>query len=437
METVELNKINKQFVFITKHGEIIDGKIESQANDIVSIRDRHDQVHEYRIDWIDYAPKNRLNEVVGSYFQWSNRKAKKLIIIGAGASHDFSSNKSIKYTPPLSNSLFIDDHFNILERFYTRVQTARGDLAGQMNLEQRLHNIFRRAKERYSLDSSYLLSELQFYLAHVFLLYSEKNRRETLSNYNTLVSYIREYVEDNPNEEVVIINFNYDTILDDAIEKAFRFTYFNINDYMGSDINPIKMFKVHGSCNWIRKLESTIELDEFVYNRNSRHNLSDWPGIYEQKELHPGIVQNLLEAEIEVISPNKIDIQENFIHLDKKPFLPHLLIPFNQKDNFLLPLTHVQDLRNILIGINEIITIGWKGEEQALQSLVSQVNMPLKKITIVDKHYDSNLDVSKFPFQHEILKKYGVNVSYFNNGFSGYSRGISNSEHSLFDSFTD
>jgi hypothetical protein len=427
-----MHLLGRPITFLTRHGEIIHGKLQSHASDNACIIDGDGNTHIYPWYWIDVG-ENVSSVVLGTPYNIYGRTSRKLIIIGAGASYDFSTGSNREFTPPLSNDIFGIDHFDILDSYYPRIQESLNDLAVQDNLERRLLRIFERAKLSHSMSSANLLMEMNYYLAQIFLLYSLKNRKEYRSNYLSLLTYILEYLEDHRDEEVVIINFNYDTILDNAIEKTHGMFYSNPNDYLGTENLRIKMFKVHGSCNWVRKFRAISKNEHYIDKRSFSHNsLVDE---LSRREMHLGIVQNYLEDKIEILDYNKLKLIDFTLRLDVGPFFPHLLIPMNDKDEFMIPSNQVGAMESALGSVNEIVTIGWKGEEKALQRMFMKCNAPLKKITVVDfASTNSIIDIEKFPFQNEQRLRFGINPTIFSSGFSGYTRGLSNSEFTLFDS---
>lgn len=88
--------------------------------------------------------------------------------------------------------------------------------------------------------------------------------------------------------------------------------------------------------------------------------------IYREKLDYHELFKNLSEA-IEV--SNNLSFANNDLHKNK-PFLPQLLIPFTDKDDFVMPLEHRETLSNNLHKVKEILVIGWKGTEYVFQHLL-------------------------------------------------------------------
>ena len=73
-----------------------------------------------------------------------------------------------------------------------------------------------------------------------------------------------------------------------------------------------------------------------------------------------------------------------------KRFLPQLLTPFTDKDDFVMPMNHRLLLEANLDKIQEILIIGWKGTEQVFKDLLrSKIGNKQIKITVVNKKDDT------------------------------------------------
>ncbi|MGH9277610.1 MAG: SIR2 family protein, partial [Acidimicrobiales bacterium] len=68
------------------------------------------------------------------------------------------------------------------------------------------------------------------------------------TNYHFLVERLDEWARNN-SECVGYVTFNYDTLLERAIEDAGPKLHFNdLSDYVAHP--RLKVFKLHGSCDW-------------------------------------------------------------------------------------------------------------------------------------------------------------------------------------------
>ena len=68
-----------------------------------------------------------------------------------------------------------------------------------------------------------------------------------VSNYSTLVNNIEQFRRSD--EPVILITFNYDTLIERALSLTFGdFTFKEIQDYVRWP--AYKLFKLHGSVNW-------------------------------------------------------------------------------------------------------------------------------------------------------------------------------------------
>ena len=106
-------------------------------------------------------------------------------------------------------------------------------------------------------------------------------------------------------------------------------------------------------------------------------------------------------------------------------FLPQLLIPFTDKDDFVMPQTHRNSLSGNLSKIQEILIIGWKGTEQVFKDLLkTHIGYRPVKITVANKKDDTIEKVFS-----DVLPNAEWN---FQNTFSEYMKFCSQSKDHFF-----
>lgn len=376
----------------------------------------------YRKDHFYKVPAGPIN---------SNFKFKKMIILGAGASFDCLSDKSSKLPVlPLSNDIFKSDAFGLIDNIYPAVSNKFSNLARTSNLESYLTNRWKRLYEKPNREELAELMNIQFYLHHLFLSFSNKYYGNIQCNYRALVDHINDYCNDT-SEKVAVVSYNYDCLFEQALEK--RYPAINgIEDYLSSDNRPVSLFKPHGSCDWVRPIKR-----EFNYLISRRYTdrididipLSTLSTRMYWSKLSLADIHNITSEELLLfhsICNDKIKYFQR--ELDPQQYTvaqcywPNLLLPFNEKDEFVMPFFHTNQLDQILEQVEHIEVIGWKSEEKTmLNKFKDKIGERSITITVVDKPLDYRME----PDKNEIainLKKFIPNatIQVKNMGFSGY-----------------
>jgi len=151
-----------------------------------------------------------------------------LVIFGAGASYDSIDPTTVDITdaswrPPLASQLFDDRrNFNQALQNYPHFTGRLGDLrrkaaAGGLNVEHELELI--RAQAASYPPARVELAAIQFYLRQVLAECTTRWHENAtgVTNYVDLLSRIDRWRLER-NERVMLVTFNYDTLLDRALE---------------------------------------------------------------------------------------------------------------------------------------------------------------------------------------------------------------------------
>jgi hypothetical protein len=301
---------------------------------------------------------------------YGSPKATKLVILGAGASYDYCN--TIRKTPhnslPLANNLFSDDYAHKLF-FYPGVQSLIGPINLSGDLEKFIQdkwNTITRHEDRRNLSK---LINFQYYLHDLFMDLSRQHGKNYTSNYYTLTDLADQYATQT-GEHVVFVNFNYDTLVETTMKKSFQYRFDNVNDYVDYQKRRLLLFKPHGSCNWVRKFNPAIaqHLDK-SYNINSCRILSQ---LLHKANISFDILNQYLNLDFEILDYDEVihacpdDYKENIL------YLPQLIFPIKEKDEFVMPSGSVGYMDYFLSNITNILIIGWKGAEENFQQLLSQ-----------------------------------------------------------------
>ncbi len=324
-----------------------------------------------------FEPHNRSYR--STYIQHTEKihtsNATKLIILGAGASFDFSFDEKLLPVdrPPLTNNLFNDEYDDIL-KLYPGANIFASEILQAGNVETFFQEQWEIIRNHYDPDLLNKIINTQYYLQHLFNQISDKCSNNKRNNYTTLISLISKY-QVRSGKQVLITSFNYDTLLEQSIESVLGYNYKSIDDYIDGK-KKLLLFKPHGSCNWVRNF------NDYKVNFNDKTNKYFSENLYRQTTSYADIFKQL-EADVKIIKNPPLTNNDG----QNPRFLPQLLIPFTDKDEFIMPKRHCTHLEHNLENIDEILIIGWKGTENAFKELLnSKIGEKKIKVTVANKN---------------------------------------------------
>jgi hypothetical protein len=300
---------------------------------------------------------------------------RKMIIFGAGASYDCGILDE-KMKPPLANALFQHHWIGPLAPYYQGAFQLCSDLAHTQDIEAYFQRKWELIVEHYDLNLLSKIINVQFYLHDLFVGISKQCMNPMESNYKCLVNLVDEYSV-RTGEHVLFVNFNYDLLLEDALKRSVKYKFDNIDDYVDFTTRKILLFKPHGSCNFIRKLDPSIaKILPSHYEMRSVSTVAEflYKGNYDLNFL-----LSKVKGDFEVLGRNELIRNTDMPELVM--YLPQLLIPYKSKDSFVMPEKHEIRMENFLSRIDEIFVIGWKGTEAKFQGLLKR-ELGNKKETI-------------------------------------------------------
>ena len=299
----------------------------------------------------------------------------KLIILGAGASFDsiyeyYDDINEMEWRPPLANEIFSPRrNFRDIILSYPGGRYFMSQLNGISDIEEFFEKQWEIIENNRADDLMAAFINLNYCLSHLMYRISYAHHDTGLSNYDVLVQKAYEYSV-KYDEEVMFVTFNYDILLEFSISKVYygHSRQLEIAEYLNK---PLKIIKPHGSCNWFKKLNVRYQVkrDENIHNQIYHSRLTI-------KKLN-----ELLDKEFKILStPLNFSVQQQ-LSTTIEYYFPQLLIPLKEKDDFILPKSHDEYLKNNLKKVNEILIIGWKGTENRFLELLQQ-NIGAKKINI-------------------------------------------------------
>jgi hypothetical protein len=255
--------------------------------------------------------------------------------------------------PPIADELFADrDAFRNAMQLFPRcleiipyLQQRQSDKTVEKVLEELQAEGTDRRKRQ--------LAAIRWYL-QLMLSQCEHNWFQEVakgtSNYLTLLDQIEIHRREEP---VSIVTFNYDTLLERALPSV------GVNlDQIGQFIGygSYKVFKVHGSINWAREIESPRLVMSFS---------DQYGAVNEIIERSPAITFGQ-----RFIKTNQVPICNN----GETPLFPAIAIPVETKthNSFECPADHIEHLRVLLPDTRKILIVGWRGMEAHFVKLLRE-----------------------------------------------------------------
>jgi hypothetical protein len=312
-----------------------------------------------------------------------------MVVFGAGASYDSSSSFPLdRYPgnlgqnpyndfdrPPLANQLFEDRPFFVRARAkfpkcLAVVPYLQG-LSRDVNVEHELETLQKsgdpEAPKQLAAIRSYL--ELRLWECEV----RWKNRTQGVTNYSTLLNQIRQWK--NPNDEVCLVTFNYDTLLEDALPKA-GLRPLTLPDFVTTDY---KIIKLHGSIDWAHEAYANVT------SISTRQNLDVANDLI---EMAPRMVANPL---FEIVREHPI------AKSGYRPLIPAIAIPVETKTktSYECPKEHIDSLEKCLPKVSKLLLIGWRGSENDFVKSLAQKVTSDAKMMIVSSSAEKANEVAK------------------------------------------
>lgn len=313
-----------------------------------------------------------------------------LIIIGAGTSFDcwpkiFEGRHDVQKLP-LANELFSNDRKQselinlyrlggLASKLRSRSRTS-GDV---FDIEAELTAINDVAVEQDDKNYIQALFTTRFYLQH--LIKDLTNRTLELTDsvtlYIELLNKLKDWVLESRNNRFVdIVTFNYDTLLEDAMENVYPHDWRIKNDanrisayYQGANL---KIFKPHGSIDWGREITKDDKHFQF----------------YDLKDVVKNFNTINLANSIKYISP------DDFINMSlEKNYVPAIAVPFKGKTDFQeCPKEMLDEMVEAIKDADKVMTLGWKGTDKHFTEILKTKNKKVDKVFVVSPDGETQLE---------------------------------------------
>jgi hypothetical protein len=333
-----------------------------------------------------------------------------MVIFGAGASFDSVSPRNRSYVsddefmPPVASQLFerrgVFDGAVLRHPTMWPVIDRLRHIPPDRYVEAVLEEIKDEA-ETFPINFNYLAS-LQFYLREV--IYSttrEWQRTEAAgaTNYSTLMGMLYEWRIRHQDEQVVLVSFNYDCLLDDA-RIPFSGSPVDLYGYIAADF---PLLKPHGSVNWfveVAGLERGSGSASYDPGSQTLIDAAPWD-VTDKYHVVPGSGPDLF--------------------IGQQWIAPVIAIPVEKKavDSFSFPSSHLDYLREIIPEVSRLLIIGWAGRENHFHDLWKGAGAKVEQLVVVAGSLTAAEDV----LNNLLPQDYWTNVtrrSQFERGFSEF-----------------
>lgn len=325
-----------------------------------------------------------------------------LIILGAGASYDYSE---FGRTAPLTQNL-VDEAFmpeDLLAKY-----PGSGDLLSDIVRQVKVHKrgfeeVLTEIRNR-SGDTPYIASQfaaLEFYLQALFKRLSSPNgatRMHEVNNYRALLNRIQTHADG----KACVVTFNYDSLFELNLRgQAPR----NMEAYILGDI---KIIKLHGSHNW-----HYIQNKELIDYTRLGINKDDDFALYFR---NPDFIERMYENDKTLSPYHELELQE-LPNADIYARFPAIAVPLVGKERYVCPVAHIAAFEKILPEVDRILVIGWKaGDPLLFETLRKHLQKNKYRILVVSNTLPGAEEI-KAKFEDELDCKY---VAARGAGFSAF-----------------
>jgi hypothetical protein len=418
--------------FITYYGDILFGRVVEQYEDGSFYILTNNKAHEFRNrnDEIKYEelcdkipckhmiigePVEKLSFTDIQYPQGistSDEVYSKLFVFGAGASRycifddeKETFEKDFQWKPPLGFEIFHRNYTEIINR-YPEIKTyIPYYIYHQKDIEYALEAEWQDITSCYNPSLLLRHTQVMFYIRDLIRKVSEETIRHFNNNlYCLLMDKLNRYLCKNKNERIILVSFNYDTILDHYIQQIFGYQYNTLNDYIDNKNNKVILVKPHGSWDWGWKInkeeiqksslysyitENKLTLADIYYNLISNFAFYSW-----------GYEAMLNEKRIGRYKPNRNAISR-LSNKEMEHSFPAILMPYRNKDEIMMSYKMFDASCFLVNKIKEVYLIGWKGNERIFNEYVLSKTEGAKKVIIVNPNPDEVKKNINIPFKGE------------------------------------
>ncbi|MFA6601432.1 MAG: hypothetical protein WCT02_01020 [Candidatus Paceibacterota bacterium] len=321
-----------------------------------------------------------------------------LIILGAGASYDYSviSKGIAPLTKDLISEPFID--VNLLND-YDDVANLLSSIANQVKsgattFEHALQDIKDGSEKLPHIRKQFIA--LEFYLKKRFTDISLKSY--PINNYKTLIEKIKRYNDGH----ACVVTFNYDSFFERAYKQG---GFQTMSDYTQDNL---KIIKPHGSHDWL------------YINQKNQYTRSENISDLELYQNDPDFISRLRGQ------TNPPDPYHE-IYINKREAsgseayakFPAIAVPLQEKQEHICPQKHFSVLETSIQNADRILIIGWRAADKYFIDILNKNLRNKVDITCVAESSKSVHEIQNNLIRLNMIKKFNLVSS----GFSGFVAG--------------
>ena len=288
-----------------------------------------------------------------------------LVILGAGASHDALPEGD--EPPPVAKMLFDRTYADIQIRF-PGVAGLRDHILARLERHQNLETILGELGANPDENIQRQLFEFPIYLKALLAQFSGVRIGST---YDQLLTMIQQR-----GLTVTFVTLNYDTLLDESIERMYNTNIGSMDDYVGDKDGDRAWtyVKLHGSVNW--EYPTVVDTD-ISTTLTVVHRVDQYLAAIDHNHDH---IAN---------TTDRIHLADGNYSLTFESILtyPALAVPTDTKQAVVCPGGHVRVLQSALKSDPSILVIGNQGLDTDLMSILSESapRYSNKPFRVVDK----------------------------------------------------
>ncbi len=217
---------------------------------------------------------------------------------------------------------------------------------------------------------------VRYYLAYVIKACQQKweSIHDGVTNYKSLLDQIEKWRYQS-DEEVCLVTFNYDTMLDDACADVGLLPT-RLPEYVSG--TAYKLFKLHGSVSWGRVVELRLDgldsrdpqqvADRIIARAAALRLLDGWVRVRHQ----PPAMDDSIKLAI----------------------CPAVAIPIENKGQFECPAEHVEALKRCLPRVTKMLTIGWRAMEEHFLRLLREHVSEMPSLMVVTGNQREAMEIA-------------------------------------------
>jgi hypothetical protein len=308
-----------------------------------------------------------------------------VVIIGAGASHDCTSDPAKRRKdrrPPLVKDLF-GKNFDYLMGRYPLAQAAADEIRQAIDPESKdalpLED-YLREQMRDSTDSYTRLRYRQIPLYLQDLLFAVGNLTgegytSDPDNYNALNNAVLKL------DDVLFLTLNYDTLLDDRLFNYRKLE--TLDSYVTSD-SSFALVKLHGSVNWGRRMVGTLERGTSASREDINWFINDAPEL----EFETGEIELRLQSGI---------TDKRYEAAERAVFYPALSIPLGPADELVCPPSHRAAAQQRLAEAESLnlLVIGYSGNDRAVLELLRESGRTIRRLLVANGSWERGYETAE------------------------------------------